>query len=90
MMVFSGSVTGAFRSGRYQISQFGSGELLGLLMLLLLLLLLLLEIDGTSAGRIDRSRRSGEIYSKVARALKGIVQGIVRRRTPVLVGAFTI
>lgn len=69
-----GGVTGAFRSGRYQVSQFGSGELVRLLMLLLLLL----EIDGTSAARND-SRRSGEIYSKVTPALKGIVQGIVRR-----------
>lgn len=83
--MFSGSVTGAFCSGWYQISQFGSGELLRLLRRLLLLL----EIDGTSARR-DDSRRCGEIHSKVTSTLKGIVQGIVRRRASTLVGALAV
>lgn len=83
MMVFSARVTGAIRGGRYQIGQFGGGELLRWLMLLLI------EINGTPAGRDGRGR-SGEIHREVARALERILQGVVRRRTSALVRALAV
>lgn len=80
-MMFSAGVAGAVRRSRHQVSQFGGGELLRLL--------LLIEAAGTSAGR-DRVGRSGKVHGEIARTLKRILQGIVRRRTPVFVRALAI
>lgn len=52
-------------------------------------MLLLIETNGTAAC-CDSSSRSGEVYSEIATALEGIIQGIIRRRTPALVGALTV
>lgn len=83
VVMLSARVAGAVRRSRYQVSQFGGGELLRLLMLLLI------EAAGTSAGR-DRGGRSGEVHGEIARALEGVVQGIIRRGTPVFVRALAV
>lgn len=82
MVVLSARIAGAFRTSRYQIGQLGDGKLL--------LMLLLIEINRTSASCNSGGGRSGEIYSEIAAALEGILQGIVRRGTPALVGTLTV